>query len=108
MCAVMHTHTHTHTHKHSLVLRVTARVDDPVHIKVQVIELDFVGVWLRSVHWYLHLLNDGGLQREQWHEIQHRAVSMMAGSYRHRPVAADIIISRIQTGTPIWRLLCVC
>ena len=37
----------------SLVLRVTAGVDDAVHVQVEVVELDIIWIWLGGVHWDL-------------------------------------------------------
>ena len=47
------------------VLRMRARVDDPVHVEVQVVELDLVGVRPCRVHLgpdavYLRVLHRGG------------------------------------------------
>ena len=41
------------TPTHSLILRVTAGMNDAVHVKVEVIELHLVGVGLGGVHWDL-------------------------------------------------------
>ena len=35
-------------------------------------------------------------------------LSWALGTIMYRPVAADVIISRIRTGMPTWRLFCVC
>ena len=47
------------------ILRMRARVDDPVHVEVQVVELDLVGVRPCRVHLgpdavYLRVLHRGG------------------------------------------------
>ena len=59
-----HTHTHTraHTSTHSLILRVTARMNDTVHIKVEIVKLNVIGVRLSCVHWDRHILNHLSLQ----------------------------------------------
>ena len=49
------------------ILRMRARVDDPVHVEVQVVELDLVGVRPCRVHLgpdavYLRVLHRGGMR----------------------------------------------
>ena len=39
---------------HSLVLWVAARMDDAIHIEVEIVKLYIIRVRLCGIHWYLH------------------------------------------------------
>lgn len=36
-----------------VVVRIAARMDDPIHIQIQIVELYIIWVWLARVYWYL-------------------------------------------------------
>ena len=47
----------------SLVLRVATGVDDPVHVQVEIVKFDVIGVGLCCIHWHrmsIHILGLGG------------------------------------------------
>lgn len=44
-----------HSSIDSLVLRVAAGVDDPIHVQIEVVKLNIIGVRLSRIHWYLDI-----------------------------------------------------
>ena len=49
-------------HSALLVLRMRARMDDAVHVEVEIVELDAVGVGLTGVNGGADAVNGGGLK----------------------------------------------
>jgi hypothetical protein len=43
---------------HLLVLRMEARMDDPIHVKVEIVIFLSIGVWLKYSVWQLDVLFD--------------------------------------------------
>jgi hypothetical protein len=63
------------------VLWVAARVNDPVHVKVEVVDLHTRRVRLRGVHSHLHPVDDPGLYSPEGETTRLRQVSVTVSEH---------------------------
>ena len=55
--------------QHLLVFWMTARMDDTVHIQVQVIKFCVIGIWSTGIDWKLYAVYFPGLKQEKCYHI---------------------------------------